>query len=113
MLVFSDEPTINLQHAAFICLKVLLQKFDCARADEKDDIMYILFLITGCLNSNQLPNKSRESLNTLFSNITSFLKDMCSNFTQNDSLVALVIKTVAVNPNYDMYPVSTFNMFHV
>lgn len=109
--LISDESTINLQHAAFICLKIMLQKYDCTKADEKDDIMYILFLITGCLKSSNLQNKSRDTLGALFSNITAFLKDMCSNFTQNDKLVALVIKTLAVNPQYDIHQVSRYVIF--
>lgn len=87
-------------------MKAVLQKFDSQKEEEKEQILYVLFLITGCFNSSQLQNKSRESVATLFMNIRTFLKDTCSSFTKNDSLLALVIKTVAVNQAYDMCTVS-------
>lgn len=96
-----DEPSIDLQHAALICIKVLLQQLQQAYERNKEIILYILFTLTSCF-SHQTKIKSRHA-NTPKYNITQLLKDVYKEQAAEKCPLLITIKTLAVHPDFVEY----------
>lgn len=106
--MFTDEPSCNLQHAAFLCFKVLLVHLQENHERNKELILLTLFNLMGCFSSLQMKRKSRENIAALQYNVKHLLINIYKCETGTECPVLIVIKTLAVHRDFDQYDVILF-----
>lgn len=97
----SEQPTVNAQHAAFVCIKAILEAL-CSDVDiNKRDILFICVKLLSSLNSSKITMHTASSHTVYLQNMEYFMKS-----AMPGNILLLAIKAIIASPQYDNYCVS-------